>query len=134
MALPDGIGVLGDIVFIVTSYKVRTFEGFTRTSNDRWSSNEIIKKKPRSQFLGPGLDTFDLTVRVDARLGLNPRKEVDKLVGYSREGKVMKFSVGGKGMGADRVKITNLVQNWEKLDNRGNLISATYQLTLEEYT
>lgn len=134
MALPDGIGVLGDIVFIVTSNKIRTFENFTRTSADRWASNEIIHKKPRSQYLGPGLDTFDLTVRVDARLGLNPRKEVDKLVGYSRDGKVMKLSIGGKGMGVDRVKITNLVQNWEKIDNRGNLISATYTLTLEEYT
>ncbi|MBB3132128.1 hypothetical protein FHS19_006855 [Paenibacillus rhizosphaerae] len=133
MALPDGVGVLGDIVFIVTSYKVRTFEGLTRTSNDRWANNEIIHKKPRSQFLGPGLDTFDLTVRVDARLGLNPRAEVDKLVQYSREGKVMKFTVGGKGMGVDRVKITSMTQNWETLDNRGNLISATYSLTLEEY-
>ncbi|KHF33395.1 phage tail protein [Paenibacillus sp. USDA918EY] len=133
MALPDGVGVLGDIVFIVTSYKVRTFESLTRTSNDRWANNDIIHKKPRSQFLGPGLDTFDLTVRVDARLGLNPRAEVDKLVKYSREGKVMKFTVGGKGMGVDRVKIISLTQNWERLDNRGNLISATYSLTLEEY-
>lgn len=58
---------------------------------------------------------------------------MDKLVTYSREGKVMKFTIGGKGMGVDRVKITSLVQNWEKLDNRGNLISATYNLTLEEY-
>lgn len=45
----------------------------------------------------------------------------------------MKFSVGGKGMGVDKVKITSLVQNWQKMDNRGNLTSATYNLTLEEY-
>ncbi|MNZ72933.1 Phage P2 GpU [compost metagenome] len=134
MALPEGIGVLGDIVFTVSNFKVRTFNDFSRTSSERWASNELIHKKPRSQFLGPGLDTFSLTVHVDARLGLNPRKEVDKLVGYSREGKVMKFSIGGKGMGVDRVKITNLVQNWEEIDHRGNLISATYSLTLEEYT
>nr|WP_145402954.1 phage tail protein [Paenibacillus xylanexedens] len=133
MALPDGVAVLGDIVFIVTKYKVRTFSDLSRTSNDRWANNEILLKKPRSQFLGPGLDTFELTVLVDARLGLNPRKEVDKLVAYSREGKVMKFSVGGKGMGVDKVKITSLVQNWQKMDNRGNLTSATYNLTLEEY-
>ncbi|MDM5278795.1 phage tail protein [Paenibacillus silvae] len=133
MALPDGVAVLGDIVFIVTKYKVRTFSDLSRTNNDRWANNEILLKKPRSQFLGPGLDTFELTVLVDARLGLNPRKEVDKLVAYSREGKVMKFSVGGKGMGVDKVKITSLVQNWQKMDNRGNLTSATYNLTLEEY-
>lgn len=133
MALPDGVAVLGDIVFIVTKYKVRTFNDFSRTNNDRWANNEVLLNKPRSQFLGPGLDTFDLTVLVDARLGLNPRKEVDKLVAYSREGKVMKFSIGGKGLGLDKVKITSLVQNWTKIDNRGNLISATYNLSLEEY-
>lgn len=133
MALPEGIGTLGDIVFIVTSSKVRTFSGFSRTTTDRWANNDIIHKKPRSQFLGPGLDTFEMTVRVDARLGLNPRAEVDKLVAYSREGKVLSLVIGGKGMGVNKVKITNLVQNWNTLDHRGNLLSAEYTITLEEY-
>ncbi|MCM3129023.1 phage tail protein [Paenibacillus provencensis] len=133
MALPEGIGVLGDIVFISTHYKIRTFTGFTRTIADRWATNDIIHKKPRSQFLGPGLDQYDMTVVVDARLGLNPRKEVDKLVEYSRKGRVMPLVIGGKGLGMDRVKIINYVQNWERIDDKGNLLRASYTLTLEEY-
>jgi phage protein U len=128
-----GLGSLGDIVFIVTDYKIRTFTDFRRTSNDRWAANEIINQKPRSQFLGPGLDTIDLTVRVDASYGLNPRQEVDKLVDYSRKGKVMPFIIGNKGLGVKWWKITNLTQEWRNVNNKGQLLSASYSLTLEEY-
>ncbi|MEC0234081.1 phage tail protein [Paenibacillus kribbensis] len=128
-----GLATLGDIVFIVTHYKIRTFTDFTRTNNDRWAANEIIGKKPRSQFLGPGLDTIDLTVRVDASYGMNPRKEVDKLVDYSRKGKVMPFVLGNKGLGVKWWKIKSMTQNFNNIDNKGRLVSATYSLTLEEY-
>ncbi|MDY7990692.1 phage tail protein [Paenibacillus polymyxa] len=128
-----GLATLGDIVFIVTHYKIRTFSEFKRTTNDRWGANEIIGKKPRSQYLGPGLDSIDLTVRVDASYGMNPREEVEKLVEYSRKGKVMPFIIGKKGLGVKWWKITGLTQNWENVNNKGQLVVATYNLTLEEY-
>lgn len=131
--MATGLGSLGDIVFIVTHQKIRTFTDFRRNNNDRWGANEIINNKPRSQFLGPGLDTIDLTVRVDASYGLNPRKEVDKLVEYSRKGKVMPFIIGNKGLGVKHWKITSLTQEWTNVDSKGQLITAIYNLTLEEY-
>ncbi|MEK3784686.1 phage tail protein [Paenibacillus sp. FSL R5-0810] len=131
-----GLGALGDVVFISsfrTPIKVRTFRDFQRDSSARWGTNEIHLQKPRSQFMGPGLDTISFTMQFDARLGMNPRKEAEKLLDYQREGKVLLLQIGGKPLGQGKWKITNLTQSWEDIDREGNLLKAGLSVTLEEY-
>nr|WP_240479661.1 phage tail protein [Paenibacillus wynnii] len=36
--------------------------------------HDIIGQKPKTQWLGPGLDTITFTMWFDARYGLNPEK------------------------------------------------------------
>lgn len=131
-----GLGALGDVVFISsfkTPIKVRTFRDFQRDSSARWGSNEIHLQKPRSQFMGPGLDTTSFTMQFDARLGMNPRKEMERLLDYQREGKVLTLQIGGKPLGQGKWKIMNLTQSWESIDREGNLLKAGLSVTLEEY-
>ncbi|PAD73917.1 phage tail protein [Paenibacillus campinasensis] len=131
-----GLGALGDVVFISSfkmPIKVRTFQDFQRDSTSRWGSNEIHLQKPRSQFLGPGLDTITFTMILDAGLGMNPRKEMEKLLEYQRAGKVLLLQIGGKGLGRGKWKITNMNQSWDRVDREGNLIKAALSVTLEEY-
>lgn len=131
-----GLGALGDVVFISsfrTPIKVRTFRDFHRDSSARWGTNEIHLQKPRSQFMGPGLDTISFTMQFDARLGMNPRKEAEKLLDYQREGKVLLLQIGGKPLGQGKWKIMNLTQSWEDIDREGNLLKAGLSVTLEEY-
>ncbi|CAM3300701.1 MULTISPECIES: phage tail protein [Paenibacillus] len=131
-----GLGALGDVVFISsfrTPIKVRTFRDFQRDSSARWGTNEIHLQKPRSQFMGPGLDTISFTMQFDARLGMNPRKEAEKLLDYQREGKVLLLQIGGKPLGQGKWKIMNLSQSWEDIDREGNLLKAGLSVTLEEY-
>ncbi|MNW36145.1 Phage P2 GpU [compost metagenome] len=136
MALPS-MGAIGDIGFI--SYfgperkKVRTFKDFVRTSADRWGSTEIILQKPRKQFLGPGLDTVSFTIVLDANLGMNPRPEMEKLLVYSRDGKVLSVVIGGKPLGQGKWSISGLTQNWTNVDNKGNVLQASLDVSLEEY-
>jgi len=131
-----GLGALGDVVFISsfrTPIKVRTFRDFQRDSSARWGTNEIHLQKPRSQFMGPGLDTISFTMQFDARLGMNPRKEMEKLMDYQRDGKVLLLQIGGKPLGQGKWKITSLTQSWEDIDREGNLLKAGLSVTLEEY-
>lgn len=131
------LGSLGDVVFNTyfdgSKIKSRTFRNFQRTSTDRWAKNDIYMQKPSSQFIGPGLDTvtFDMTFSVS--LGMNPRAEMDKLLAYSREGKVMPLIIGGKPLGVSKWKITGLTQTWEVVDKDGNLLKAGLNISLEEY-
>ena len=69
----------------------------------------------------------------DVALGMNPRKEMDKLLEYSRTGKVMPLQIGGKALGTGKWKITGLVQEWTSVDGKGRLLRAKLQVTLEEY-
>lgn len=131
-----GLGALGDIVFISsfkTPRKVRTFNDFKRDSAARWGNNDIHLKKPRSQFLGPGLDTITFTMSFDVNLGMNPRVEMEKLLKYETEGKVLPLQIGGKGLGKGKWKILSLGQAWERIDRDGNLLKASLSVTLEEY-
>lgn len=121
------------MVFEVSADKIRTFDGFTRESSDRWAAHEVIGQKPLSEFSGPGLDKVSFTMRLDAQYGINPRVEMENLLEMSRSGQVARLVIGGKPLGVDRWKITGLLQKWKVTDNQGNLLVAELDVTLEEY-
>ncbi|UPK45900.1 phage tail protein [Paenibacillus pabuli] len=136
MATP-GLGSLGDIGFISVMgkdrVKIRNFRDFERVTADRYAASEIHLKKPREQFLGPGLDTISLIIVLDVSLGMNPRKEAEKLVGYSRDGKALTFEIGGKKLGTNKWVIKRLSQAWTRVDPQGDVHAAEVTLELGEY-
>lgn len=127
------LGSFGDLVFEVSTEKVRTFSDFKRTNSERWASHEIIVEKPKSEFIGPGLDGITFTMRFDVNFGVNPRQEMDRLVDMSRNGEVHYLIIGGKGLGEGMWKIKTLGQEWTVVDNMGNVLSSKIDVTLEEY-
>ena len=127
------IGSFGEIIFEASYNKTKTFDEFNRTSADRWATHDIIGLKPKSEFLGPGLDKITFTMLFDVSLGVNPRTEMDKLLVMSRLGKIETLIVGGKPLGSYKWKILGLGQNWNIVDNHGNLIKGAINVTLEEY-
>ncbi|KAA8750089.1 phage tail protein [Paenibacillus sp. UASWS1643] len=136
MASP-GLGSLGDIGFISVMsrnrVKVRTFKDFTRVTADRWTASDIHLKKPRQQYLGPGLDAISFIIVLDVSLGMNPRKEMDKLVGYSRDGKALTLEIGGKKLGVNKWVIKGLSQTWTHVDPKGDVLRGEISIDLEEY-
>lgn len=134
-----GHAALGDIVFIVTSaggprgFKVRNMQDLKVGVSARWENSDIHLQKPRSQFSGPALDTATFTIMLDVKLGMKPRAEIEKLQKYCLEGKVMPFQIGGKKLGRNKWKITQIEQDWQHIDNKGLLHKAGLSITLEEY-
>lgn len=129
----NNIGYLGDVVFVVSEKTLRTFNEFTRSSASRWAKHEVLGKKPLTQWIGPGLDTVSFTMRFDARYGINPRKELDRLTTLEREGKALPLEIGGKGVGVGLWVITSLEQSWSNIDHIGNILVAMANISLEEY-
>ncbi|TGV23874.1 hypothetical protein EN829_044785, partial [Mesorhizobium sp. M00.F.Ca.ET.186.01.1.1] len=70
------IGSFGSLIFEVTHEKVRTFDELTRSATARWSKHERFGQKPRSEFLGPDLDSISFKMRFDAQYGVNPKSEM----------------------------------------------------------
>ncbi|WP_223879866.1 phage tail protein [Paenibacillus spiritus] len=135
------LGSLGEIVFetVETGVKnewqpvVRTFDDFSRSSSGRWAQHDVMGQKPKKQWLGPGLDSISLSIRFSVSLGMNPRKELDRISKLEQTGKALPLVIGGKGIGTGLWVITNVSQNWERIDNKGRLLDATATLSLEEY-
>ncbi|SFA91456.1 Phage P2 GpU [Cohnella sp. OV330] len=128
------LGVLGNIVFQVSADTVRTFDGLIRSVSGRWAQHDVLQRKPLTQWSGPGLDEINFTMRFDASLGVNPRKELDNLTLMANGGKAYQFTFGGKPLGRSGMWIIVSVElGFKTVDNRGNLLVGTANVTLREY-
>lgn len=127
------IGTFGEIPFEVSANRLRTFDEFVRRAQGRWENHDIEGAKPRSEFLGPGLDTITFTMRFDASHGVNPKTEMDRFLALAQNGKPQRLLIGGRALGVNKWKVTTVGQTWQNVDNKGNVIVGTVDVTLEEY-
>ncbi|QEH67257.1 phage tail protein [Cellulosilyticum sp. ST5] len=127
------IGALGDIIFKVSAQDVNTFQGLTRSSSGRWAYHEIHMQKPKSEFLGPDLDTISFTMEFDIRLGRNPRYDMEKLMIMTREGEAFPLVIGGDAMGYYRWTVESTEQQYISTDNKGKILRGAIAVTLKEY-
>lgn len=131
------IGVLdsGDdstaIKFEVTKDKVMTWQGLRRRAAARWHAHEVHAGKPKQEFLGPGLDSEDLEVRLDAALGIDPEGELKKMRQVRDAGVVLQFTVGGSLIGDYVLK--EVSEEHRRHGRGGELVLALATLALEEY-
>lgn len=125
------IGVLGDIAFEASDKRLRTWQDARRTGQARWATHDVIGTKPKSEFIGPGLDTISFSVRLDIERGVIPRDELRKLREYRDTGKVLQFTIGGELVGD--FKINGLDEGWKRFDRNGVLTTTEVGLQLEEY-
>lgn len=127
------LGSLGDVVFVTSASVIRTFEDFSRSTASRWAKHEILGKKPKTEYIGPDLDTVSFKIRFDIAFGMNPREEMNGLIELARSGKAVPLVIGGKALGVNLWVIKSVKQNWDFIDNRGNVLVGTADIELEEY-
>lgn len=127
------IGSYGDIIFEVSAEKMRTISDLSRSASARWANHEIIGQKPKSEFLGPNLDTISFKMRFDIAFGVNPKAEMDKLLIMCRTGQAETLIIGGDVLGVDKWVIKSVTQNWLYFDGFGRCIVGGADVALEEY-
>ena len=72
------IGTLGrKIVFEVSDETALILQEMTRETSGRWAIHEAMGAKPKAEFLGPGLQTVNLTIYLSAGLGVRPRSVLE---------------------------------------------------------
>lgn len=127
------IGSLGDVIFETSTEKILNFDDFKYQVSGRWSKHDVLAAKPKSQFTGPELDTVSFTMRFDVMLGVNPKEMLDKLSRLVAKGEAVLLIIGGKPLGSDKWTIESINQSWKTVDNKGNILVATADVTLKEY-
>lgn len=121
------------ILFEVSDQKTLTFESFARTNKVRYAKHDLHLQKPLPEFTGPELDNITLRIILKAEFGVNPRAEMDKLIYIQRDGITISIIIGTGGFGYYRWTIQDLSMVWERMDNKGILMAASCDLTLQEY-
>ncbi len=133
------IGAIGNvdmediILFEVSDEKALILQNLVRSSEVRFAKNDVLLKKPVSQFVGPELDNLSFDIKLMAQLGVNPAEELKKLIVLQRNGELVSFILGDWVMGMYRWTIQSLTNNFEQIDNEGNILSMTVNISLLEY-
>lgn len=126
------IGYFGDIIFETKDSKILTFNNLKQDASGNWGKHERQGKKPRKEFLNPESQKVSFDIQLKASHGVRPRKTIETLIKYAESGIINPLVVGGKKIGSKwcTVKVSAA---WETIYNKGELVSAKVNLSLEEY-
>lgn len=128
------IGNLGKLItFKVSSKKVLTFNDMARKVSGRWAVHELIKGKPKSEFLGADLQEVSLKILLSSALGVKPRKTLDRIRKAIEKGERFTFVLGGKPVSKNKWVIVEASEEWDIILSKGELVQAKLDLTLKEY-
>lgn len=127
------VGSFGSLVFMVSSKKTTTFDGFERSTSPRWAVHDVHLKNPISEYLGPGQDTITFNMIFDVGLGVRPRNEMERIMVLSRDGVPHKLIIGGVPLGVKQWVIASYNQKWTHLDNMGKVLRGGCSVTMKEY-
>ena len=128
------IGNIGKtIIFQTSDKKILNFTSLNKTAKGRWASHPRMGKKPKKQFLGPDSDSITFTITLNAEHGVRPYKTLKRIEKAVRKGTPKKVVIGKKSLGKHKFVITDASETYDRVLNKGELVKATCEITLEEY-
>lgn len=125
------LGNFGEIVFEASAQTVRNWQKLQRKGSARFAEHKVLGAKPRLEFLGEGLDTVSLQIRLDHQLGLDPIAEIDALRAIKAAGQEKQLILGGNVFG--KFVLVDLVEDHQRHGAGGLLLMADVSLELKEY-
>ena len=127
------IGNWGPYIKFETSDKrILTFNGFKRDFGIRTALHQTIGGKPLVELLGNNLQAITFTIKVRATRGMSPRKLEKKLINYMSAGVVAPLVVGRRNI-CSKAMITNISESFGVVLQKGELLSAQFDITMTEY-
>lgn len=121
------------IIFSTNDRKVLTFQDMVQTVGSEWATHSRIGLKDQVEYLRPSLRKLTFTMELNALHGVKPRATLDLLETLTERGSVYPMVVGGRRVGRYRWRMTGLSEAWETILNRGELVRAKVNVTMEEY-
>ncbi len=127
------IGSLGPVIFSVSSLRVLTFNKFKRDIKKRTTKHEVISGKPRTEYLGPYLQTVSFSMRLDITYGVQPKMMIMLLEQMAEQGLAYPLIIGGRPIGFNPWSIDSISVSDDVMYSFGELASAEVTVSLTEY-
>lgn len=125
------VGILGDMTFEVSSFRLLTVNGMSRSGSTRTAKHDVINSKPKLEFLGDDLDSISFNIRLDASLGVNPDREIQYLNEMRKNGIVLDFAIGQRYYG--QFLIMSMSEDIKHTYPNGTTMVAEVSLQIDEY-
>lgn len=127
------IAALEQCVFSVSDNCVKTINNISRDFSASYTTHNRVGKKPLLEFSGTGVESLSFSANFSALLGVNVKAELARLESYLNNGRQLSFFLGKRKIGNYKWVITKLSEKYSDIDNCGNIISATVNITLNAY-
>ena len=130
------VGYLGtgntasDVVFRVSSDTIETFTNMKVKKQASYSTHKIHGHKAIPELTGMDADQVTFDMILSAYLGINPKKELDKLEAFMSNGTICNLVLGDQLFGMWVVK--SIPYNVEYVYKEGDIIQAKVSVTLME--
>ncbi|WP_025132350.1 phage tail protein [Pseudomonas sp. PH1b] len=120
--------ILGDIEFTVAG----GITGIEQRGSADWAEHPRIQGKPLLEWIGEGLDEYSLTIELHSVLG-DPEVRLRALQAAKKKHEPLAF-VMGSGQYLGPYVIVDLSNAIRRATDKGQIRSATVQVSLKEYT
>ncbi len=127
------IGSWGKITFAVSREEIRTFTGLKWESGAKYAVHDRHLQEPLLEFTGTEVESITFSMLFSVFLGTSPITEISQLLQAMRKGEVNRLVIGPKAYGTGKWVITKLSNALERYDNRGNLLVAKVNVTMNSY-
>ena len=128
------VGSMGDIPFVVTYGKIRTFSNYGRSGSGRWAKHDLIGRKPVMEFLGPDVEKVSMKIQLRTDHGINPESELGRLRKMRDTGAVFPFILGGAPVSDNYWLLEDIGENVSYWRAGGKILSVSVDITLTEYS
>lgn len=126
------LGSFGSIVFETSDKKILTYDEFERNNSNRYAKHNSLGVKPKTEYIGPELETISFSMVLRAALGIDVDNTLEELRRIRDTPEVNKLIVGGKLIGTNFI-IKSMSEKHDVVDNKGQTQKATVSIELEEY-
>lgn len=127
------IGCLGDVPFTVSSRAVQTIDNMKWSGSARYAVHQRHGIRALPEFTGIDLEQISFDFLLLASLGADPMDEIERIQNYERKGRPVPFILGDKVYGRYRWTVVSHEIKAQAFDARGNLMSVTVSVKLQEY-
>lgn len=127
--MAESLGSLGELPFVCSMNKVRTFSDLSRELSVRWAKHDLIGQKPVLEFVGEDLSAVSLKMRFDVSLGTAPKDGLDRLKRMMENKLCKTLIIGGENLGRYVIESISEERKYHAGDGLCLVAEATVNLT-----
>ena len=125
------VGAFNNIVFEVSSFKVLTFDKYSRSTKHRYTTHDILNHKQKLESVGNELTKIELHTKLNHFLGVDVATELAKMRALCENGVVDYLIIGNSVVGL--FVIEELKETAEIFGGNGDLLAVEVNMSLVEY-